>query len=249
MKKYIELPSIVVFCFVLAMGITSCSDDGYSLDKFWVSMVTVNKAGDNTYDFTLDSGEKLWAAAPAGLNLKPEYKRAIINYTLLSDQFQGYSHAIRLNGFAGVLTKDVAYIAPDDEVKQDSIGHDPIRVHALWVSGGYMNIYFGFNSGGTKSHMVNLVSEQPVQPVPDVVELKFRHNKLNDPESYPVKGYASFDLAPYLKTGQDKVTFDIKWTDVGGEVKTKTIEYKYGAGIQTESIPEENNDSPNLNIH
>jgi len=250
MKKYMKLFSIAAFCLVLAIGFNSCSDDGYSLDKFWVSMVTVNKVGDNTYDFTLDSGEKLWVAAPAGLDINPKYKRAIINYTLLSDEFQGYDHAIKLNSFRDVLTKDVLYLAADDEVKQDSIGNDPIKMHAIWASGGYMNIYFGYNSGGTEAHMVNLVSEVAVQPATaDVVELEFRHNKLSDPENYPVKGYVSFDLAPYLVDGQDKVTFDIKWTDFGGEVKTKTIEYKYGAESQSATVFDENNDSTNLNIY
>jgi hypothetical protein len=245
MKRF----SIPVFGFVLAIGFASCSDDGYSLDKFWVSMVTVNEVGDNTYDFTLDNGEKLWVVAPIGLDLKPKYKRAIINYTLLSDQFEGYDHAIKLNGFADVLTKNVVYIAPDNKIKQDSIGHDPIKIHTIWASGGYMNIYFGFNSGGAGAHMVNLVSDRSVQPVTDIVELEFRHNKLNDPESYPAKGYVSFDLSPYLVAGQDKVTFDIKWTDFGGEVKTKTIEYEYVSGVQPESMPGENNDSTNLNIY
>lgn len=249
MKKYMKLFSIAAFCLVLAIGSTSCSDDGYSLDKFWVSMVTVNKVGDNTYDFTLDNGQKLWVAAPVGLNLNSKNKRAVINYTLLSDKFQGYDHAIKLNSFRDVLTKDVVYIAPNDEAKQDSIGSDPIKIHAIWVSGGYMNIYFGYNSGGTAAHMVNLVSDQPIQPATDAVELEFRHNKQDDPENYPIKSYVSFDLSPYLAAGQDEVIFDIKWKDFGGEVKTKKIEYKYGTENEPETMLNENNDSTNLNIY
>jgi hypothetical protein len=251
MKKSVKLFSMLIFCFVLTTGFTSCSDDGYSLDKYWRSMVTVNKVGENTYDFTLDSGEKLWVAAPVGLNLKPKYDRAIINYTILSENFQGYDYAVKLNGFTDVLTKDIAYIASDDQVKQDSIGHDPIKVYTAWAGGGYLNIYFGFNTGETKAHMINLVSaEENLSVSDDVVKLQFRHNKLDDPEHYPVNGYVSFDLAPYMTSGRDKVAFDIEWTDFSGETKTKTIEYKYGeaetAGSTTLS---ENDISTNLNIY
>nr|WP_185155698.1 NigD-like protein [Dysgonomonas sp. 521] len=240
-----------ILCFVLAIGFTSCSDDGYSLDKYWRSMVTVNKVGENTYDFTLDSGEKLWVAAPVGINLKPKYDRAIINYTILSDKFDGYDHAVKLNGFTDVLTKEIAYIAPDDEVQQDSIGYDPIKVYSIWASGGYMNIYFSFNTGETKAHLINMVSARPdLSTLDDVVKLEFRHNRNGDPEHYGVNGYVSFDLTPYLTSGRDKVTFDIEWTDFSGDTKIKTIEYKYGeAGTAGSTALNEKDNSTNLNIY
>lgn len=252
MKKTVKLFLASILGFVLTAGFSSCSDDdGYSLDKYWVSMVTVNKVGENTYDFTLDNGKKLWIAAPVGLNLKPKYNRAIINYTILSDQYQGYDHAIRLNGYSDVLTKGVIYIPSEDQAKQDSIGHNPIKVHSAWASGGYLNIYFGYNNGGTTAHMLNLVSAQPDLSVSgDVVKLEFRHNQRQDPEHYPVSGYVSFNLEPYLIEGRDKVTFEITWVDFGGQTKTNTIEYKYGAvEAQPKDIPSDDSKTTNLNIY
>ncbi|MBK5719512.1 NigD-like N-terminal domain-containing protein [Dysgonomonas sp. Marseille-P4677] len=229
MKKYIKLFSALTLFAVLTVGLASClDDDGYSLGKSWRSLVTVNKIDDKTYDFTLDNGAKLWVAAPIGLNLKPKYDRAIIDYTILSDKQGNYDHYIKLNDFYDVLTKDVIYISPDDEVKQDSIGHDPIKVRSIWEGGGYLNINFEYNMGEVSQHMVNLVSDASDLAVNDeIVSLEFRHNKNDDPERYKAQGYVSFDLAPYKIEGRDKVKFKINVKDFDGETKVYDIEYKY----------------------
>lgn len=250
MKKYIRTISFLMLSVFFSLGFSSCNDDdGYSLDKYWRSIATVNKIGDNTYDFTLDSGEKLWAAAPVGLNLKPKYKRAIIDYTILSDEQDGYDHYVKLNGFYDVLTKDIIYIAPGDKIKQDSIGHDPIKVYSIWEGGDYLNISFGFNTGGIESHMINLVSAEPdLSGDEDIVKLEFRHNQKGDPEHYPSKGYASFSLIPYKISGRDKVTIELAWKDFGGETKTYKTEYKYNKTTEVIDKTFEEFDT-NLNIY
>lgn len=253
MKKYIKLFSVLILSSALVLGSTSCSDDdGYSLGDYWEDLVTVNKIGDNTYDFTLDSGEKLWVAAPAGISLKPKYKRAIINYTILSDKQGEYDHYVKLNGYIDVLTKEAIYIAADDNKGQDSIGYNPIKVHSMWESGGYLNIYFGYNAGNKESHMLNLVSAEPGRGIgEDEVNLEFRHNQNNDPEHYGAAGYVCFDLAPYEVAGKDMVTFNIVWKDFDGTTQSKKIEYKLngtGATPAKNVIPSAN-DITNLNIY
>ncbi|MBD8389712.1 NigD-like protein [Dysgonomonas sp. BGC7] len=251
MRKYMKLFSALILSSVLLLGVSSCSDDdGYSLGDFWESIVTVNEIGNGTYDFTLDNGKKLWVAAPAGLNLKPKYDRAIINYTILSDKVEGYDHYIRLNGFYDVLTKGAIYIASDDQVKQDSIGNNPIKVHSMWEGGGYLNVYFGYNAGGKDSHMLNLVSAKSDLGINDeVVKLEFRHNIRGDYENYPVRGYVSFNLAPYKAEGKEKAVFEISWKDFGGETKTKTIEYKFGTETTQPDEGFIENTDTNLNIY
>lgn len=252
MKKYIQSISFLMMSMsaLLVLGFTSCGDDeGYSLDKYWRSIATINKIGDNTYDFTLDSGEKLWVAAPVGLNIDPRNKRAIINYTILSDAQNGYDHYIKLNGLSEVLTKDIIYIAPDDKIKQDSIGHSPVKVFSVWEGGGYLNISFGFNVGGVESHMINLVSAEPdFLKDEDVVKLEFRHNQKNDTEHYPSKSYVSFDLSPYKVEGREGVTIELIWKDFNGETKTYKIEYKYNKPSGAEAKTYEELDT-NLNIY
>lgn len=249
MKKYIRTILLLIISAVFASGFTSCSNDGYSLDKYWRSIATVNKTGDNTYDFTLDNGEKLWVAAPVGLNLNPQNKRAIINYTILSDAQNGYDHYIKLNGFTEVLTKDIIYIAADNQIKQDSIGHNPIKVYSVWEGGDYLNISFGFYAGGVNSHMINLVSADPDLSInDDHIKLEFRHNQKDDPEHYTSKGYVSFNLGTYKTTGRDKVTIELTWKDFSGETKTYEIEYKYNKTTEAEEKTYEEYDT-NLNIY
>lgn len=233
MRKYFKLFSALALFALLVVGFASClSDDGYSLDKNWRSFATVNKVGENTYDFTLDNGDKLWVAAPIGLNLKPKYDRAIIDYTILSDEQGDYDYYIKLNSFYDVLTKNVIYIAPDNKVEQDSIGYDPIRVLSIWEGGGYLNINFEYNVGEVNQHMVNLVSAVSDLSVnSEVVNLEFRHNRNNDPEKYKAQGYVCFDLAPYKIAGRDVVKFKISAKSFSGETKVYDVEYKYSENV------------------
>lgn len=250
MKEHGTKFSIFILFTVLSLGFTSCDDDGYSLDKYWRSTATVNKIEDNIYDFTLDNGKKLWVAAPVGINLNPKYERAIIDYTILSDAQNGYDHYIKLNRFYDVLTKEPVYIDPNDQRKQDSIGHDPIKVHSIWEGGGHLNIYFGFNTGGVNGHLINLVSaESDLSVNNEIVKLEFRHNQKDDPEHYPSNGYISFDLLPYKVEGRDKVTFELTWKDYNGETKIYQIEYKYDKPDQSGSKTLSEDYDTNLNIY
>lgn len=243
MKKYARLLSASIAFLVVTIALVSCNDNNsYSLDKSWISIVSVNKLSNNTYDFTLDNGKKLWIATPSTGNLNPKYERAIINYTLLSDKVNGYDHYIRLNGYHDVLTKGVIYADPNNKNTQDSIGNHPIKVYAVWEGGGYLNIRFGYDAGGISKHMLNLVAAQPDLSVNDTsVKLEFRHNKNGDIERYPAAGYVSFDLTPYKIAGRDKVSFEIKAKDFDGNDKVYTVEYDYNSSgskapvIQTEN--------------
>lgn len=220
----------LLLIFIVSLTFISCNDDGYSLGDFSVEMATINNIDETTYSLTLDDGTKLWIASP--LNpVRPSTKRAIINYTILSDKQGEYDHYIKLNGIRPLLTKDVIYIDPEDTAKQDSIGSDPIKILSVWEGGGYINIYFGFNTGDMYQHMVNILSDKADLGVTDEpVKLQFRHNKNGDPENYGAKGYVSFDLTPYKNAaeiaGKDKISFEITAIDFDGTPKTYKLEYK-----------------------
>ena len=250
MNKYIKLFSAVALFSILALVFSSCLDDDKYYSNYWESIVTVNKIGENTYDFTLDNGKKLWIAAPSGLNLRPKYDRAIIGYTKLTGETNGYDHNIELLGFYDVLTKAPIYIAKDDQVKQDSIGHNPIEIYSLWEGGGYLNINHEIRTFDGGLHMLNLVSSEPDLSVnSDTIKLEFRHNRKDTPEYYPAKGYVSFDLAPFKIEGRDKVVLEISWEKYNGESRTKTVEYKYNeSGSNDVDISDQNNIT-NLNIY
>lgn len=246
-----KLLSVLILFSLLSLGFVSCSDDDNYLGNYWAAIVTVNKIGENKYDFTLDDGRKIWVAHPTNLNLKPEYNRALIYYAVLSEEKEGYDLSVELGRFYDVLTKKPIYIPEDNKHKQDSIGDNPIKIHSMWEGGDYLNVSFEFYAGGREAHMINLVSSEDDLGVNDeVVSLEFRHNQNGDPQNYPADGYVSFDLTPYKIQGSNKITFEIKWKDFGNVIKTQKIEYEYnGKEASPRNISLSNNYDTNLNIY
>ena len=218
---------LISLCAALIMsGAVSCSkdDSGYSLGRVWRSVVTVDPIGKGgTYSLTLDDGTRLW---PAGTEI-PFYRpttrhRALAYYTILSDTFQGYDHAILMRGIRDILTKP--FIASDmlsTSKTSDDFGSDPISVIDIWYGDGYINVHFGANHGGTKRHLVNLVQVSQSGIPPYVFE--FRHNAFGDPPRYGRRGFVAFDMAKLkFPAGSDStVTVRVKTFD--GEKRYKIV--------------------------
>lgn len=217
---------IVLVFGVTLFGLSSCSDDDNSLDNYWVSLATAVDS-DGRYYLQLDNGNKLWIASPPGPLPKLQYPRVIANYTILSDSAQGYAHFIRLNAISSILTKSPIYINPSNQAQEDSIGNNPINVISCWTGGGYMNFSFQYEAGGFKSHMLNLVSNNPSLGInQDTVKLQFRHNQMGDPQYYPVWGYVSFDLKDYSQSTKDTIIFQIQSLDFSGKTNTYILKYE-----------------------
>ena len=181
---------------MIMAAIVSCNkdDNGYSLGRVWRSVATVDPLGKGgTYSLTLDDGTRLW---PAGSDI-PYYQpttrhRALAYYTILSDTFHGYDHAILVRGIRDILTKPFVESALTGRNKSsDEFGADPISVIDIWYGDGYINVHFGANHGGTKRHLVNLVQvSQSGQPY----VFEFRHNAFGDPGRYGRRSFVAFDM-------------------------------------------------------
>ncbi len=225
-RFYISILSLAV----LTLLFTSCDDDGYDLGKYIICLATVNPLEDNSdsYYLTLDDGTTLWPAAPINGYYKPKKdQRVLVDFTLLSDSLQGYDHFVRINRLQEILTKQVIDLTAENETE---VGNDPIRILEYWIGDHYLNIHFGYNSGGEKIHTINLVENKLTEATNQdgSIVLEFRHNKNNDPEKYGVKSFAAFDLRKYQKEGQNSVDFLIKVKDFNEEEKEYKITYKYG---------------------
>lgn len=238
MKKNLKFILLIVTSMMLTYSLTSCSDnDGYSLNDLYGSLVKVHKDGEgHAQSFTLDNGQTMYVAATA-TSYKPKNERAIISYTILGDNYQGYDHAIKLNGyFEDVLTKPIIYIPEDDKVKQDSIGYDKIKVFAIWAKGDYINIRFGYNMGGKDQHMLNLVAvnEDKVQQGDEPIKLQFRHNKHQDLEDYASGDmHVSFKLDDYIAAnrGNEKLAFEVSWVQYDGVEKKEVLKYPLSPAV------------------
>lgn len=221
--KTIRHLMLVIGVLFSAFLFNSCNDDddGYSLGNVWGSIATVQplSEGSNSFSLVLDDGTTLWPAA----NHVPWYKpkanqRAVVYYTILSDQFQGYDHAIMVRDIADILTK---YPAEDlgDEENDEKYGNDPVKIYDIWIGDGYLNVWFGFNYGGKTKHFINLVQrEDSIMPY----NFEFRHNAYDDTGNIGQKGIAAFNLSAL--NPEEEVTLTIKVNTFEGD-KEYTVKY------------------------
>lgn len=210
----------------------SClDDDGYSLDKFWISVATVETTDNNSHYFRLDDGSTLWPAAGyyTGHNLE-KGDRAILNYTLLSDSLSGFSHYAKINWVDPVLTKD---LAENLGGKNDSIyGTDPVKIDEIWIGDGYLNVLFVANTSGTIKHFVNLVKNSD-ENVPYTLE--FRHNAYNDYPDRSASGIVCFNLSELPDTNDETVKLTIRVKTFDGE-KDYVLDYKTNQKGKVQSL-------------
>lgn len=222
--------NFIILSIISCLLFTSCNDDGYSLGEFRVEIATATPLDESTFYLTLDSGEKLWISAPLHVRV-PKTERVFIDYTLLSDEFSGYDHAIKLNGMSEILTKDIVYADPLDQQAQDSIGNKPIEIISLWGGGDFINTKVAFNFGEEKQHLLNIVSAEKIESI-DIttpIKLEFRHNKYDDPERYKVGSYACFSIKPFVERAKaanlTELVFEISSLDYEETVQTYKLKY------------------------
>lgn len=217
-KSFIAL--VVLVATFLGTGLTSCSNDDYSLDKFTILLATVVKNDDASFYLESDNGEKLWIAASSGHYYPKDGQRIMANVTFLSDKTGDFDHYIRLNSMSEVLTKPTIELT---EANADSIGNDKIFVYDIWYSKNYLNVIFGINIGGEKTHFINLVENTTVaHPNDQNIYLELRHNDNGDSEKVGRKYIVSFDMTKFVETSLPQA-FVIKYDTYREGQKTVTI--------------------------
>ena len=228
MKRKFILGTITL-AICVALGLQSCDDnDGYSLDKFWVDIATVETdSNSSAYWFVLDDGTTLWPGASDIRYLPVKGQRIILNYTILSDHMDGFDHYIKVNNIWNILTKEVIVLTA---ANADSIGNDPVKINDIWIGNNYLNVDFLFNYGGIRPHAINLVKNSLIpDPQDGKIHLEFRHNAYGSTNTNLYNGLVCFDLKPFQNNSTDSVTFAIKvldW-DTHNEIVYDLV-YKYG---------------------
>lgn len=226
--KTIKYTFVFLVSLLTVFAFNSCdNNDGYNPGDFKLELATVHPldtiSGD--YYLTLDDGTTLWPAVRNAYYKPKTNQRVIVDFTLLSDQVGEYDHYARINGIQDILTKKVVNLTSENA---EEIGNDPIKILSMWTGDNYLNIFFGYNTGGEKVHVINLVNNKPDNVSADgTITLEFRHNANKDPERYGVKNYAAFDLRSFRTENNDSIKFIIKVLDFGNETKEYPITYKY----------------------
>lgn len=218
-KNLLSLLSFAVLIFAV-----SCSDDDDQYNNTWISLTTVDSLSTSSYTFVKDDG-KVLTPIENGSTYRPKNKqRVFVRYTVLDETSKTAN--VKVYGVETILTKKTIFLTP---ATADSIGHDPVKIFDMWPARGFMNISFGYNYGGQKRHMINLV-ENVVQPrvVGDTVYLEFRHNAFKDPQQQAVRGFACFDISPYKIEGKDKTHFVVTVNEFNnGTPKEKVYQITY----------------------
>ena len=210
----------------LLLALISCNNkDGYSLGEFQVSMGTIKMESETSYSILLDNGKKLWPAATDHRYKAKDNQRAFVNYTLLSGEYNGYDHMVKVNAIWNILTKDIIKLTHDNE---EEIGNDPIKTNHIWIANDFLNIDFMFNYGGIKPHFINLV-ENEINKLSkdDVLELEFRHNSYGSTNKDRLtEGLVSFNLKPLQRSDANSINIRIKVKEFDKE-STYDIKYEY----------------------
>ena len=54
--KYQKVVTLIILLLSATFAFTSCNDDGYSLDKFWLEVGTIEKTSDQ--DYRISTGQR-----------------------------------------------------------------------------------------------------------------------------------------------------------------------------------------------
>ncbi len=226
---------------------TGCDDgDGYSLDKRWIGIATVENPDENPYFILeLDDHTRLWTAATNFPYYKPkDGQRILADFSILSDAKEGsqYNHDIKLNDYYSILTKGIFNLTPETN---DSIGTDPIHVESMWIGNGYLNVEFTY-PGGQKTHFINLVTP-PIAPELfqhrefRKIHLEFRHNAHEDKANYRQWGMVSFNLESLesLRTGEgeESVPIVVHWKSFDSPAdRHKELIYNFNSKVEAKAF-------------
>ena len=221
MKLFKFLFNATVVCLT-SLVFYSCLDDndGYSLgDLYKPEVVTLVPISETAFYFRLDDGATFWPVNQHGYKVPKEETRVLLNFTILGDSIDKYSHAIKINRIDYILTKQMA---EDKGEENDSVyGTDPVRIIGMWVGDGYLNVYFEAIWGGKEKHFINLLNPNPEKPY----DLEFRHNAFNDPKVYRATSIVAFDISSMdIEEGTESIELNVTVKDFDGE-KTHKVKY------------------------
>lgn len=227
MKKFF-LFSIILVLFA------SCNDseDDTAL-KQYIDIATVeNPTQDTRFVFVLDDTTKIKTSSSLISYYRPKNgQRIIANYSLLTEtpDSLGFSYKAQLNDVYEILTKGIFNITP---ATQDSIGNDYINIDQMWIGSHFLNVEFVY-LGNSKTHFINLVSDNSKTYTDGKVHLEFRHNANGDYPMYSKRGIVSFDLKSLESGSSGQAQLVIHVNEYGKSTnETYSLTYKYGSGAQ-----------------
>lgn len=223
---------IISLIITAALGLAACQKD----DTLRYSNITMGNIVNGT--FISDQGNTFNIKEQTCESIPDTLKRVMINCDVLSKTADN-TYDVRLKGFSKVFTK-----APVDSTAVTDTAvfvEDPLMIHEMWYSAGYINMYIilPIKMGSSTAHMINLVRNDG-KAEPGIHEFTLKHNAFGEVPSsnepgYTLGGtYVSFPAAGIL-TG-DTADIIIHWNsgkendDPATGDKRNTLVYKWSRG-------------------
>ena len=233
-RKIMKTFRKIFFAALLSMiCLAACQKD----DTLRYSNVTMGNITGGV--FISDQGNRFDIKEQTCPGILDTMKRVIVTCDVLTQTGES-TYDIRLNGFASVFTK-----APVDSTSvtdADIFVEDPLMVHEMWCSGGYINMYIFLpvKVGSRTAHLINLVRNDK-DAAPGTYEFTLKHNAFGevptaDGSGYTIGGtYVSFPVAGLF--AEDKADIVIHWNsgkedkeDSDAEDKRNSLIYKWEKG-------------------
>lgn len=190
-----------ILLIVLGGFFQSCDDGGYSIGDIAVDWATIDAKDAHAYSLVGDRWGALWPAATSIPWYAPiDGQRVIVVFNPLSDDFQGYDCAVKVEGIREVLTKQIEQLIPENE---EDFGNDPIAIikDYMWISGGFLNVVFKQDRPLEVKHRISLVYADSLVPDEEgYVHLELRYNTYDDVTGVWASGAVSFNLNAIEKT-------------------------------------------------
>lgn len=233
----------LIFSFMI-FAIAACDDDDdcYYVGNgdAWISygnLESIDNGTTSKYSIRRDDGSRLIVTEGVQVNSSEakEGLRIFANYSILGSErdevnldgkMNYYIHLYNINEVLCKAPVKQSFILENEEVRNDSIGNDPINVSEAWFGGKYLNVEFvvPVKAGSSVKHFINLVDDD-VELHNDSVYITLRHNaygeKLDVPNTQADQAYewnsgrVSFDLTSLVPDGQNSVAVKLIWTEYG----------------------------------
>jgi hypothetical protein len=220
MKK---LTGYLTILLIMAGSLMLCSchdqSDHYSVGDFMVSFGVVEQIPESqgNYIIQLDNGDKFIPVANSPFqNELKNNQRVLVNFAPFDDKVNPDKSKTlygKINLVKEILYKNIQTLTV---ANNDSLGHDPIIVRDIWVTGdSILSVHFNYYTHGSL-HLVNLANNSEGNGKDKPFIFEFRHNAMRDEESYLVAGDISFKLNPFKIKGENKMLFYLRYTDYDG---------------------------------
>ncbi len=145
---------------------------------------------------------------------------------------------IRLNYMTKVLTKDA--LQKSEIENMETYPNDALILEDLWISGGYMNLYFAapIKRNSNQKHEINLIYEYDLEK--ETYKFYLRHNAFGEilkddgsnGDMVMAGGYVSFPVNSIIK--EDESKFMVEWNSytisgslISAQTQTYSIERTY----------------------